>query len=654
MAPTRPGCRPGPAAALSRPRQPKRHGGGRALGRLRGCGHASGSGGTGCWQWRSTGFGAHIGASAYSAALPRPRLFSAPGGAARRAGAARSDPRADRAGRPRPRMSAAHGARAGRAAASGGAAPRRGWRPLGHGARDGGGPASSHGRSARSVGRPMSLRLRINLVITLVTVAFTLAMAYEMVNDLRSSVREEIESTTRVAVQLVETVVAGAYLEPGPTQRIEALLALLRRVGRVRGNDIRFYDGAGAPLYESPAPTYRSGKRVPEWFNALVRPEVAEARFNLPGGSIVVTPDASRSIVEAWDDLKNFTLLALAFLVLVNAAVFWLLNRALKPLPRILEALTGLTHGRFHVRLPRFHSEEFDAISRGFNRMAQALEESLAQNRQLALVAQQSSDGLIISDLWGGITYCNAPAERLLGYAQRELVGSPAFLIAPPERRDELRGQLESIGRRASVDLAESQRVTKSGRLVDVALSAAPLVDPAADRVIGEICSMRDITEHKRMQAAERELEQNRKLTALIQSRLEDERRAIARELHDELAQCVTAIKTIGTAIAGRAGESKPDIRDNANTIVSVAAHIYDVVHGIIRRLRPSGLDDLGLAGTLRDARGGRARPAGRPGPGGDFARGARRMLAPPPGGALGARALGRARGAGRSAQHHR
>ena len=150
--------------------------------------------------------------------------------------------------------------------------------------------------------------------------------------------------------------------------------------------------------------------------------------------------------------------------------------------------------------------------------------------------------------------------------------------------------------------IGETLPRTTTPSTVPEPLSAAPLVDPAADRVIGEICSMRDITEHKRMQAAERELEQNRKLTALIQSRLEGERRAIARELHDELAQCVTAIKTIGTAIAGRAGDAKSDIRDNANTIVSVAAHIYDVVHGIIRRLRPSGLDDLGLAETLRDA----------------------------------------------------
>ena len=88
----------------------------------------------------------------------------------------------------------------------------------------------------------MSLRVRINFVITLMTVAFTAAMVHVIVNDLRSSVREEIESTTRVAVQLIETVVAGVYLEPGPAQRTEALLALLRRVGRVRSNDIRFYD----------------------------------------------------------------------------------------------------------------------------------------------------------------------------------------------------------------------------------------------------------------------------------------------------------------------------------------------------------------------------------------------------------------------------
>ena len=80
----------------------------------------------------------------------------------------------------------------------------------------------------------MSLRVRINLVITLVTVVFTIATTGITINDMRNSVREEVESATRVAVQLIETAVAGVYREPGPAERNQALLELLRRVGRVR------------------------------------------------------------------------------------------------------------------------------------------------------------------------------------------------------------------------------------------------------------------------------------------------------------------------------------------------------------------------------------------------------------------------------------
>jgi signal transduction histidine kinase len=137
--------------------------------------------------------------------------------------------------------------------------------------------------------------------------------------------------------------------------------------------------------------------------------------------------------------------------------------------------------------------------------------------------------------------------------------------------------------------------------VVDVALSAAPLVDPGSDQVIGEIVTLRDITEHKRVQQAEAELLQNRRLTQAIQTRLEEERRSIARELHDELGQCVTAIRTIGAAIANRARPDLPEIHNSARTIVEVAGHIYDVVHGIIRKLRPSALDNLGLTEALED-----------------------------------------------------
>ena len=102
--------------------------------------------------------------------------------------------------------------------------------------------------------------------------------------------------------------------------------------------------------------------------------------------------------------------------------------------------------------------------------------------------------------------------------------------------------------------------------------------------------------------AMERQLEENRQLTQLIQNHIEDERRSLARELHDELGQYVTAIKTFAVAIANKAKDKSPDIAANAQTIVGAANQIYEGMHSIIRQLRPGALDNLGLSETLRDA----------------------------------------------------
>lgn len=101
---------------------------------------------------------------------------------------------------------------------------------------------------------------------------------------------------------------------------------------------------------------------------------------------------------------------------------------------------------------------------------------------------------------------------------------------------------------------------------------------------------------------AERQLEENRQLTHLIQEHIEDERRSLARELHDELGQYVTVIKTFAVGIGNQAKQQKLDkIVENASVIASAANQIYDGMHNIIRQLRPGALDNLGIAETLRD-----------------------------------------------------
>jgi len=106
---------------------------------------------------------------------------------------------------------------------------------------------------------------------------------------------------------------------------------------------------------------------------------------------------------------------------------------------------------------------------------------------------------------------------------------------------------------------------------------------------------------------AERQLEENRQLTFLIQKHIEDERRSLARELHDELGQYVTAIKTFAVGIANKAKANSgspgmPEVASSAQVIVSAANQIYDGMHNIVRQLRPGSLDNLGLAETLKDA----------------------------------------------------
>ncbi len=79
----------------------------------------------------------------------------------------------------------------------------------------------------------------------------------------------------------------------------------------------------------------------------------------------------------------------------------------------------------------------------------------------------------------------------------------------------------------------------------------------------------------------------------------EQEWRFLARELHDEIGPYLTAIKTEATMIDVKASDSA--IGKHAGAIKEQADHIYDAVHDLIRRLRSTVLDELGLEGALRN-----------------------------------------------------
>ncbi len=102
-------------------------------------------------------------------------------------------------------------------------------------------------------------------------------------------------------------------------------------------------------------------------------------------------------------------------------------------------------------------------------------------------------------------------------------------------------------------------------------------------------------------QAATLALAENRELTQIIQTRIEAERGSIARELHDEMGQQVTAIKSIGLAIARKAEGQDDMIAQSAHLVMNCADKIYEGVHRLISKLRPLALDHFGLKDALQD-----------------------------------------------------
>jgi two-component system sensor histidine kinase UhpB len=129
----------------------------------------------------------------------------------------------------------------------------------------------------------------------------------------------------------------------------------------------------------------------------------------------------------------------------------------------------------------------------------------------------------------------------------------------------------------------------KEGRLMSLAFNrtAQAVADSAAAQKVAS--------------EARQRLQENRELTQMIQSHIEEERRSIARELHDELGQSITAIKSIGLSILQRPDRHDERVSEAARLIVDTAGRMYDAVHEMIPRLRPFALDSFGLADALSD-----------------------------------------------------
>ena len=139
---------------------------------------------------------------------------------------------------------------------------------------------------------------------------------------------------------------------------------------------------------------------------------------------------------------------------------------------------------------------------------------------------------------------------------------------------------------------------------MDVRLRPLPGTEAAAigaafNRMIGGLNAR--LEAERRAAQAERELSDRRDLGRWIDRHLEQERKLIARELHDELGQSVTAIRSLALSVAQRVAPHDAQAEQAARVIAEESSRLYDAMHGLIPRLAPLVLDAFGLADALRD-----------------------------------------------------
>jgi len=229
------------------------------------------------------------------------------------------------------------------------------------------------------------------------------------------------------------------------------------------------------------------------------------------------------------------------------------------------------------------------------------LEERIAERRRAEIALRESeeryrelfenaNDALYVHDLQGTYISVNRAAERLSGYTREEIVGHNfSEFVALDDLQNVRKNFCEKLAKHGQTAY-EVDVVAKDGRRVPVEVSSRAIYENGL--LVGVQGMARDITERKLAQDALQMFSRQ-----LIEGQ-EDERRRIARELHDQIGQVLTAIKMNLHAVMQDCNttEAGSHIKDNIEAVDEALRLVRDLSID----LRPPLLDDLGLVTALR------------------------------------------------------
>ena len=199
---------------------------------------------------------------------------------------------------------------------------------------------------------------------------------------------------------------------------------------------------------------------------------------------------------------------------------------------------------------------------------------------------------------------CNDVAVRMFGYAtEHEMLGRSPWDLSPEVQPDGGPSREKGLDLLDAVAHGATQRfqwqhLHCDGTPFDVEVTLT--LAEGVERPASAIAVVRDITDRKRAETQLfRNAERLRDLRTRLEQAAEDERRRIARELHDQVSQNLTALSINANAIATELQDSSPHACRRVRACVELIEETTEHIRDLTFELRPPVLDDFGLIAAL-------------------------------------------------------
>jgi PAS domain S-box-containing protein len=233
----------------------------------------------------------------------------------------------------------------------------------------------------------------------------------------------------------------------------------------------------------------------------------------------------------------------------------------------------------------KYAQEELSRYSRDLERQVRE------RTREITSILRYTPSVVYIKDRQGRYTLVNSRFEELFGISRARICGKSDHDIFPPAVADLIRASDLRVLADRQAHQAEEALPPPDGRRTYLSVKFSLYDEQGVPTSLCGIAT--DITELKQAR------DQLRRLSASIMANQEKERTAIARELHDELGQVLTALRMDAVWLGERLRQPDPKAGDRALAMCRLIDNTIDDVRGLATRLRPGVLDDLGLIDAL-------------------------------------------------------